>query len=61
MFDPFFTTKYQGCGLSMAAVYGIVKNHNGSISVESKPMVGTKVDVFLPAVDENIAKGQQIL
>ncbi len=53
MFDPFFSTKFQGRGLSMAAVHGIVKNHDGSISVESKPGIGTKVDVFLPAADTN--------
>ncbi|NNL40967.1 MAG: response regulator [Desulfobacterales bacterium] len=57
MFDPFFTTKLQGRGLSMAAVHGIVKNHDGSISVNSKPDVGTQVDVLLPAVDTNIAGG----
>ena len=57
MFDPFFTTKYQGRGLSMAAVHGIVKNHDGSISVESKPGMGTRVDVFFPAVDSKRIEG----
>ncbi len=50
VFEPFFTTKSHGGGLGMAAVYGIVKNHNGWISVESTPGRGTVVKVFLPVV-----------
>jgi PAS domain S-box-containing protein len=51
VFDPFFTTKEQGqgSGLGLATAYGIVKNHQGFIYLESTPGRGTRVLVFLPA------------
>lgn len=52
IFEPFFTTKFHGRGLGMAAVYGIVRNHDGWISVESQPGLGTAVHVNLPVVKD---------
>jgi PAS domain S-box-containing protein len=51
LFEPFFTTKFQGRGLGMAAAYGIVKNHNGFIEIDSQPEKGTVVSINLPTVE----------
>ncbi len=51
LFEPFFSTKLQGRGLGMAAVYGIVRNHGGWISVRSVPGQGTAVTIWLPAAE----------
>ncbi len=48
IFEPFFTTGFEGRGIGMSAAYGIVKNHQGFISIDSKVGKGTTVKVFLP-------------
>jgi two-component system, cell cycle sensor histidine kinase and response regulator CckA len=50
VFEPFFTTKFQGRGLGMAAVYGIIRNHGGYIKVSSQAGLGSEVRIYLPAL-----------
>jgi len=54
IFEPYFTTKKlgEGTGMGLAVVHGIIKRHDGRITVESKLSGGTTFTVYLPCIED---------
>ena len=59
IFDPFFSTKSdtKGVGLGLAVVYGIVRRHEGTITVRSTPGMGSTFTIELPREPVSAATG----
>lgn len=61
LFEPFFTTKEagKGTGLGLSVVYGIVQSHGGWVTVESETQKGSRLSIFLPAVEDEALRKEE--
>ncbi|MCR4376630.1 MAG: PAS domain S-box protein [Rhodospirillales bacterium] len=62
VFDPFFTTKEpgKGTGLGLSMVHGIITEHDGIVEISSAPGKGTRVDIYLPLIQDQPAVSKSI-
>jgi CheY-like chemotaxis protein len=60
IFDPYFTTKQKGHGLGLSTCYFIIQKHDGYITVDSEPGVGTTFSIYLPASPKQVLKKKDL-
>jgi len=56
IFDPFFTTKFEGRGLGLSAVLGIINHHGGALEIESIPDLGSRFRAYFPVTEKAVAE-----
>jgi PAS domain S-box-containing protein len=54
IFDPFFTTKTEGTGLGLSISYGIIRDHKGTVDVQSRPGEGTTFVLTFPTLTAEV-------
>ena len=59
VFDPYFTTKQRGSGLGLASCYSIIRNHGGSITIDSELGTGTTFHIYLPVSGKQAPKTEK--
>lgn len=62
IFEPYFTTKEkgEGTGLGLAVIQGIIKSHNGALTVESEVGQGSTFHVYLPIIQRNVTTDEVV-
>jgi signal transduction histidine kinase len=60
LFTPYYTTKKHGTGLGLAIAQSVISDHQGKISVRSKPGVGTTFRVELPLTQRSLVAGAYV-
>lgn len=56
IFEPYFTTKQAGSGLGLSVVYSIMRQHGGTVTVESELGKGARFYLYLPAAESTVVE-----